>query len=353
MRIEDILLLSVLVLSFSAMWLDVSDIRKIYKKIILFFIMIYSLYVGYIYFPLSLDFWGYKSTYYDYTSGTFDFEDIQDGILDYGFLWICELVKSMGGSFEAFYIVICVISLFCCYSCLLKYTPYVFSAWFLWFARTFYENNINQIRQGLAICIFLFALRYVVERKLLQFIIIVIMASLIHKTMIITFLIYPLGHIKWDIKKISIFVGLCVFLYTLNIYQYMIVFMTDYLGIGVAKMAQYSNSLDDMANESASYLIYRSILILSLAFYLLKWNTIKYNNLHISMLLMAFFSMLIFSELSIFSSRLSAVFSSSFCFALPEIYRDAKCLSRKMIFVLIIIAVGITFFLKNHFWSVV
>ncbi|BAL84394.1 putative membrane protein [Selenomonas ruminantium subsp. lactilytica TAM6421] len=353
MRIEDILLLSVLVLSFSAMWLDVSDIGKINKKIILLFIMMYSLYVGYIYFPITPDFWGYKSTYYDYTSGTFDFEDVQDGILDYGFLWICELVKSMGGSFEAFYLVVCAIALFCCYSCLLKYTPYVFSAWFLWFARTFYENNVNQIRQGLAICIFLFALRYVIERKLLQFTIIVIIASLIHKTMIITFLIYPLGDVKWDIKKIALFIGLCVVLYILNIYQYMIVFMTDYLGIGVAKMDQYSGSLEHMASESASYLIYRSILVLSLVLYLLKWNNIKYNNLHISMLLMSFFTMLIFSELSIFSSRLSAVFSSSFCFALPEIYRDAKCLSRKMIFVLIIIGVGITFFLKNHFLSAI
>lgn len=353
MRIEDILLLGCLIFSIGTMYLDFSNLKYENKRIILFVMMLFAIFVGYEYFPLSPDFYGYKFTYYDYASGNFEFESIQDGILDYGFLWLCELVKSLGGDFFVFYLVVCAISLCCCYSSLMKYTTFTFSAWFLLFARTFYENNINQIRQGLAICIFIFALRYVVERKILKFIALIIVAALVHKTMIVAACILPLSYIRWDVKKISVFILATIFLYSIDVYNYLLVFMMDYFNIGVAKLSAYSTDSVHMAAESSSYLIYRSLLLVLLALYLLKWGKIKYNNLHISMLLMAFSSMLIFSELSIFSSRFSAIFSSSFCFALPEIYRESKSLTTRLIFMGIIIFIGITFFLKNHFLSTI
>lgn len=353
MRTEDVLLLIGLFLSIGIMWLDFSNIRSRNKKIILCIIMFCALMIGYAYFPLSPDFYGYKYTYYDYVSGNFNFESVNDGVHDYGFLWICELTKSMGGSFYGFYLVVCALSLYCCYDSLLKYTTFTFSAWFLLFSRTFYENNVNQIREGLAICIFIFALRYVVEKDLLKFIIMIIVASLVHKTLIIGLCIYPINNVRWNVRKIILFIVATLILYLIGTYNYVLTFATEFLNIGVEKLASYSMNSVHMQSESTSYLLYRSILLVFLACYLLRWRELKYTNLYISMLLMAFGVMIIFSDLSIFSSRLSAIYSSAFCFALPELYRESNSLNSRLFFMAVITVVGITFFLKNHFLSTI
>lgn len=366
MRIEDILLLGVAVISAVCLCIDFSKQRHGNARIVLGLVVLLACFVGYLYFPLATDYWAYKITYFDYASDNFDFPPLKDARRDFGFLWLCILIKSLGGYFDFFYLVICCVSLYLCYNSIMKYTVFPFAAWFLMFTRTFYERNINQIRQGLAISILFFALRYVEERKPYHFVFFIMLASLVHKTMLAALVIYPLSYIRWDAKKILLFVCFTAGLYYINLYRYLLYIPAQYFGIGVAKLSAYNIDymmLDSVSSAyhgfnkhtevlETSYLIYRSALILFLSFYLLKWKNISYNNLNITMLLLGFSCMVIFSELSIFSARLSGAFTTVFCLALPEIYREADTISKKLVFSGIIVLIGMFFFFRNHFWSV-
>lgn len=77
----------------------------------------------------------------------------------------------------------------------------------------FFFNSLGIIRQWCAIITVLFSLKYVIDKKILKFIIIIIFAIGFHKTAIVALPIYMLNKIKFNYKKI-IFV--CAFAFLLN-----------------------------------------------------------------------------------------------------------------------------------------
>lgn len=68
----------------------------------------------------------------------------------------------------------------------------------------FYLFGFAAMRQGIALCVFMLSLKYVIERNIRKFLIVVFIGALVHKTLLITIPVYFLGDLKFTKKSFII-----------------------------------------------------------------------------------------------------------------------------------------------------
>lgn len=74
---------------------------------------------------------------------------------------------------------------------------------FLLFILLFVFKSWDWIKQGVAVSIFLFSVRCIIERKFLKFLILILFASLWHISALVTLISYPLSKIKISPRKLA------------------------------------------------------------------------------------------------------------------------------------------------------
>lgn len=338
------------VISFCCCWLDFINIKNIYKQIIFIFVLIFALYCGCINFPFSTDYYVYKG-YYDYAPETIKFE-INNDIADYGFIWLNMIIKYCGGTINDVYFVVCSIVVLIYFIMIRKFTPYIFCAWYLLFARFFELQNIVQIRQGLGIVILLYALKYIYEKNIIKYIIFIIIATLIHKTLIVALVLYPLTKINWNKKKVTIFIILSSILYMVPITNIVFNIFLPVIGIEIPKFEAYQ---DTIYAESISLLgnISRLIIGSFLVYFLLKVKEKLYSNIFLTMILLGIFIMCAFSDFGILSGRLANIFFIAFSFAPVYFFDLIKKKKDKLLIMIMYILVTTVFVLKNYVFFVI
>jgi hypothetical protein len=91
---------------------------------------------------------------------------------------------------------------------LYKYCPIPWVGMFVFVSFGFFGNSLSFIRQSMAIAIYLFAVHYLKERKLLPYIIIVLLAASFHKAILIMIPVYFIANIKVSWKSLVAYSGL-------------------------------------------------------------------------------------------------------------------------------------------------
>lgn len=76
----------------------------------------------------------------------------------------------------------------------------------------FFYQSMSMMRQFFALSILLLSFNLVKQKKLIKYAISVIVASLFHSTAILGILIYPMYHIKYKKKNISLIIGSTIFI---------------------------------------------------------------------------------------------------------------------------------------------
>lgn len=325
-------------------WLDIFDVSLLFRKIILCLLMVLSLYAGYINFPNSADFGIYNVMYFAGASDQFIFSELKDGIIDYGFLWFWTIIKSVGGDIYNAYFVTCAISLFFYYISITRYTAYILTVWSLFYVRFFLVCNVIQIRQGLAMALILFGVQYVERKCFLKYLLVVLVASLIHKTMIVTILLYPLSFINWNISKFFsaiVFFTLPLVAWGKAIFFYMILAV----GIGAEKLYAYEGSMYFVEASNLAILM-RGLPILLCAYYLMLIKKEKYTNTFISMLFCGYLFVVLSKELAILGRVTSVFFLCMNFMPMYLLYRYKK-ISHKLFIMLLISLFSSVLFLKN------
>lgn len=82
-----------------------------------------------------------------------------------------------------------------------RYSQNIWLSVMLFFTFGYYSGSTNTIRQYIAVSIILWAYKYVFEKKLMKFIILVLLATQFHSTAIIFLAAYPLSKLKLNKKK--------------------------------------------------------------------------------------------------------------------------------------------------------
>lgn len=121
-----------------------------------------------------------------------------------GFKILNWIISVLSPTHRMFIIVTSIISLIGPAYLIYKYSKSPLFSSLLYFSLGFYTNTFNNVRQSVALSLCLFAIPLVVERKLLKFLIIVILAATIHYSAGIFIILYPLSKCINGIKSIII-----------------------------------------------------------------------------------------------------------------------------------------------------
>lgn len=84
-----------------------------------------------------------------------------------------------------------------------KYTPIPWMTMYVYASFGFFENTLSFIRQSIAIAIFLFAVPYLMKRKFLPYLLIVILAAMFHKSILVMVVAYFVAFIPVNWKTLT------------------------------------------------------------------------------------------------------------------------------------------------------
>lgn len=345
--IEKQYLLILGIISFFATWIDIINIKKVYKYLIFACILLLALYCGYINFPNSADY-GVYQMYFNYASSNFEYKYDPEDIYDYGYVFFHTIIKSLNGDLMTVYFCTALMSLIVYFITFRKYTLYIFIAWFFLFARYFEVQNIIQIRQGLACAFMLLSLKFVYEKKLIPFIIIILIGATIHKSLLVALLIYPISKINWNKTKVILIICVSLILNLLPLTELIFTIILPAFGIYIPKYDAYLGT-EYMTDTSNFELVFRLITVSFFSYFLLKKRDIPYNNIFLSMLLLGLLFLCIFSDFKVLAGRTASIFFLAFTFT-PAILLDfAKNLKEKILILLFVLLMGSIIIVKNYF----
>lgn len=344
--IEKQYLLILGVISFFAVWIDIMNVKKVYKYFIFLCILLFALYCGYINFPYSADYSVYQM-YFNYASSDFEYKYDPEDIYDYGYVFFHTIIKSLNGDLMTVYFFTCLISLLVYFITFRKYTSYMFIAWYFLFARYFEVQNIIQIRQGLACAFMLLSLKFVYEKKLIPFVIIILIGATIHKSLLVALLIYPISKINWNKVKVIIAILISLILNMIPLTNIIFTIILPAVGIYIPKFDDYLGTVY-MTNTSNFELIFRLSTVSFFSYFLLKKKDMPYSNVFLSMLVLGLFFLCIFSDFKELAGRTASIFFLAFTFV-PAILLDfARNLKEKILILLFLLLMGGILIIKNY-----
>ena len=170
--------------------LDLTSLRK-------------NIFILYTFFLILLVFVGFRVgigdtvTYYD----IFRFPDKYATLIEDGYLWFQKFVRSILDDPHVFIFIFSFLLLAVKFIAFLKITPYPCIALLFYCGYFLIVQDMNQIRQGMAAGILLLSLSYVIQRRFIPFLILVVLAALIHASAYVFLIAYPLFEAKKFFKK--------------------------------------------------------------------------------------------------------------------------------------------------------
>lgn len=133
-----------------------------------------------------------------------------------GFSLLNYLVSLFTGDVHIFMLVVSIIAVGLTAVLLYKYSPIPWVGMFVFVSFGFFGNTLSFIRQSIAIAIFLFAVHFLKEKKLLPYILVILLAASFHKTTLIMIPVYFIAHIKVNWKSLTAYAGLTALVMALS-----------------------------------------------------------------------------------------------------------------------------------------
>ncbi|QEY35540.1 EpsG family protein [Caproiciproducens galactitolivorans] len=99
---------------------------------------------------------------------------------------------------------------------LYKYSPVPWVGMFVFASFGFFGNSLSFLRQSIAIAIFLYAINFLKKKKLIPYILIILLAASFHKAIIIMIPVYFLAHIKVNWKSLTAYASLAALILVLS-----------------------------------------------------------------------------------------------------------------------------------------
>lgn len=193
---------------------------------------------------------------------------------------------------------------------------------YVWAIYTFltfgiYELSMSSIRQWMAGSVFLFAFRFIKEKKFWHYFILILIASLFHSSALFLIVIYPFVNIKLDMKKKIIY--LSIFTVILSLVAY---FKLDYRIISFfdkSLIFKYPIELQNSLHSNYTVFIISMCCLLCIMYFMDSYKKIDNNyNINICYLLLLVSVSFIATKSSLFC-RLLQYFLPAMMLIIPSI----------------------------------
>ena len=110
-------------------------------------------------------------------------------IFEPAFFSLIAVLKALGASFPMIVFVVALLGTWVVYRSVQIYSPYPLLSMLIYFGHGFLNREMVQMQSGLAIAITLYAIRFITERKPLQYYGLVVLACTIH---VVAFIMLPM-----------------------------------------------------------------------------------------------------------------------------------------------------------------
>ena len=240
--------------------------HKIHKLIFLCFLIIL---IGFRY-NVGTDWSEYESVY-----NALNFQNFNISRFGFLFSFLMMIFKSLGLSFMAFSFVIFFISLVLIEKTISKFSKNYFFSFFIYLNTIFLIFHINGIRQGIALSIIFYSIKYILNNNKSRYMFSVILASFFHISAIIFLPVYWLRKLK--INKIKLFFTILISLFILHFNPFSIMVENAAKYLNFENIVWYiNNEYYNPINLFDVQVIARLFILLVLSFFIQK---IKENTL--------------------------------------------------------------------------
>lgn len=269
----------------------------------------------------------YKDAFDNASSYKLTIDSITEDWMEPGYIILNKIIHSFSKDFAVFLGVYGFVLLACLWKTIIKYSPYnIISV--ICFVIIFFNGSLFILRQNLAVALCVFAFQFVIKRDFKRFILLVIIAFLLHRSALIflpVYFIYPMKKVKGYVLLSSIVLVLSVFATT---------FIHNILNQSF-KYSSYTDSMVTFTNVAIAG------IILFFYIFFLKKDALKdgINRLILGCLCIAFVGFIALASGIGTSTRLLQYFTVANIFAIPLTTKYIKLKSIKFIYV-----IGVLFF---------
>lgn len=233
---------------------------------------------------------------------------------DVSFWYVSKVISDLfDNNYTAWLLILAIIYVIPLSILIKRYSNIPYISYLAFFSLGFFSFSMTGLRQTLALSLIIFSFTFLINRKLIPFVIIVIIGSLFHKTALIFLLAYPITNFPLT-KKV-------LFGYALAL-GFMQLFGTIFLGkiVSLGIDERFENYYDNLEGLSYSGLI-QQLMIFFFSFYFLRDK--KDSSLYRSLFHLAILG-IIFQSLSGF---IAEMFRISMYFSIFNIILFANAIS--------------------------
>lgn len=262
-------------------------------------------------------------------------------MFEHGFAILNKLLTYINKNPRFFLVIAAFFIIFSYGMAIYRYSTIPWLSFLLFMTMGFFGSSLNVIRQYIAVAIILFSYNAIKNNKLLEFIVLVLVASNIHTSAIIVLPMYWLSKIKFN--KFTLFAIFSLFLSGAYVFirysKTIIAFMAPY-------MHTYNRYLGELERDSGNgaigaTLIYAAFLILIIIELYNSEEEIK--NMYIAFAI-ASVMLILFSYAISISERALPYFSSMFIFSVPKAITSEKKRRIRIQYVIVICVVLIAYY---------
>ncbi|MFW2136097.1 EpsG family protein [Chryseobacterium sp. TY4] len=164
--------------------------------------------------------------------------------LDVGFSLLNSIVRTFDGGIQVIFFITALISTLLLKNNVQKYSPLPVFALLVYYTFFFFIFDLSGLRQGLAIQIFFYSLRYVEAKKIIKYLLSILLAMSIHWTSILLLPLYFIINKKASIRNVVV-----IIIFSTAIFS----FQVKWLGAFMGNILNQINSFTLLAGKVNAY----------------------------------------------------------------------------------------------------
>lgn len=213
-----------------------------------------------------------------------EFADIS---VEEGFVLLCALVKSLGGTVQHLFFVVSLINITLIACALRKYTKYPVVALLCYYGILYFNLEMIYIRQATAVALCFFALQYIPSKRIVPYMIFILLACTFHRVAALMIPLYFLLNIKLPSWTYLAIVGLGAVIMLAGIPWIQTIFLTvaGWLGENYAEKAEvYTENAMFAVNRGLSLgFILNLAIFVVIIFFKRKIDALPYGTIMLNM----------------------------------------------------------------------
>lgn len=254
-----------------------------------------------------------------------------------GFVLLCSIVKQFGGTLQTVYFMVALLNITLITCALRRYTKYVVLGLFVYYCVLYFSLEMIYTRQSIAVAISFYALRYIKEKNIIKYILLILCAFFFHRMALMMLPMYFIFDRKFSalFLFIVVLVGAVFMFMHIPIIKGIFLSVSGFLGDNFVERANYymTNSRFGIARGLSvgfvlNFLIFILVLLLKEKIEKLEYGII-FTNMFVLSLIIYYFGY----EIIEVSNRFRLFFLIAIIVVIPLIFESFSLFTNRFIFI--------------------